>query len=59
MGSAGWTVLISFFTIIFTWILAFPIGIYSATHQYSGFDYSFTFLGFVGAGIRTSCWPWS
>ena len=47
----AWTVVISFLTIIFTWILAFPIGIYSATHQYSGFDYSFTFLGFVGAGI--------
>lgn len=47
----AWTVVISFVTIIFTWILAFPIGIYSATHQYSGFDYSFTFLGFVGQGI--------
>ncbi len=47
----AWTVAISFITIIVTWILAFPIGIYSATHQYSPFDYIFTFLGFLGQGI--------
>ena len=47
----AWTVSISFITIVFTWILAFPIGIYSATRQYSVFDYIFTFLGFVGQGI--------
>jgi len=47
----AWTFGISFLTMIFTWILAFPIGIYSATHQYSFFDYSFTFLGFLGQGI--------
>ena len=43
----AWTVSLSCITIVFTWILAFPIGIYSATHQYSGFDYLFTFFGFV------------
>ncbi|MDH3636973.1 MAG: ABC transporter permease [Gammaproteobacteria bacterium] len=42
------TVLVSFVTIIFTWIIAFPIGIYSATHQYSWGDYGLTFLGFIG-----------
>lgn len=47
----AWTFAISFLTIIFTWILAFPIGIYSATHQYSPFDYLFTFIGFIGQGI--------
>ncbi len=47
----AWTFGISFLTIIFTWILAFPIGIYSATHQYSPFDYIFTTIGFVGQGI--------
>ena len=47
----AWTFGISFVTIIFTWILAFPIGIYSATHQYSPFDYLFTFIGFFGQGI--------
>lgn len=42
------TMLLSFVTIIFTWIVAFPIGIYSATHQYSWGDYGFTFFGLLG-----------
>lgn len=42
------TVLISFVTLAFTWIVAIPIGIYSATHQYSIGDYGFTFVGFIG-----------
>lgn len=42
------TVLVSFFTILFTWAFAFPIGIYSATHQYSWGDYGLTFLGLLG-----------
>jgi peptide/nickel transport system permease protein len=42
------TFLVSFTTILFTYIVAFPIGIYSATHQYSLSDYSLTFLGFLG-----------
>lgn len=42
------TILISLVTIIFTWIIAFPIGIYSATHQYSWGDYGLSFLGFIG-----------
>ena len=42
------TILISVVTIIFTWMIAFPIGIYSATHQYSWGDYGLSFLGFIG-----------
>ena len=42
------TTVISIFTIIFTWLIAFPIGMYSATHQYSWGDYGLTFLGFLG-----------
>ena len=38
-------------TLIFTWLLAIPIGVYSATHQYSKGDYFFTFLGFIGLAI--------
>jgi peptide/nickel transport system permease protein len=45
------TVLISFLTILFTWIVAFPIGIYSATHQYSWGDYGLTFLGLLGLAV--------
>ena len=47
----AWTLVISFSTLIVTWIVAFPIAIYSATHQYSIGDYAFTFIGFVGRGI--------
>ena len=42
------TMLVAFVTIIVTWIIAFPIGIYSATHQYSWGDYGLTFLGLLG-----------
>ena len=42
------TVLISIATILFTWAVAFPIGIYSATHQYSWGDYGLSVLGFLG-----------
>jgi peptide/nickel transport system permease protein len=33
---------------LFTWIIAFPIAIYSATHQYSWGDHGLTFLGLLG-----------
>jgi len=42
------TALISFITILFTWVVSFPIGIYSAVRQYSWGDYTLSFLGFVG-----------
>ena len=45
------TVLLSFGTIVFTWMLALPIGIYSAVRQYSPADYTLTFLGFVGMSV--------
>jgi peptide/nickel transport system permease protein len=40
--------LLSFATIVFTWAVAFPIGVYSATHQYSWGDHSLTLIGFLG-----------
>lgn len=45
------TVLLAFAAVIFTWILAIPIGIYSAVRQYSVGDYVFTFIGFIGLAI--------
>lgn len=42
------TMVVSLLTIIFTWAASIPIGIYSATNQYSVFDFFFTFLGFIG-----------
>ncbi len=40
--------IVSFSTIVFTWVVSFPIGVYSATHQYSWADYGLTFVGFLG-----------
>lgn len=42
------TFVLNFATVIFIWVVAFPIGIYSATNQYSLGDYGLTFLGFIG-----------
>ncbi len=42
------TALVSFATIIFTWVVSFPIGLYSAARQYSWGDYTLTFVGFIG-----------
>src|SRR6202165_5593547 len=42
------TFVVSFTTIVFTYLVAFPIGVYSATHQYSMADYGLTLLGFLG-----------
>ena len=49
VGDRVWlTFIVSFSTIIFTWVVSFPIGVYSATHQYSWGDHSLTFIGFLG-----------
>jgi len=45
------TMVISGVTLIFTWLIAFPVGFYSAVRQYSLGDYFFTLLSFVGVAI--------
>jgi peptide/nickel transport system permease protein len=45
------TVAVSFVTLLFTWGVAFPIGIYSAVRPYSVLDYIFTFIGFIGIAV--------
>lgn len=42
------TVVLSILTLLFTYAIAIPIGIYSATHQYSFGDFFFTVFGFIG-----------
>jgi peptide/nickel transport system permease protein len=42
------TFIVSFTTILFTYLVAFPIGVYSATHQYSWSDHVLTLVGFLG-----------
>lgn len=45
------TFVISISALVFIWIVAFPVGIYSAVRQYSVGDYLATFLAFIGLAI--------
>ncbi len=45
------TVVVSLAAVMFTWVVALPIGIYSAVRQYSVGDYLVTFIGFVGLAV--------
>ena len=47
----GGTIMLSLISIMFTYLVAIPIGIYSATHQYSLTDYGLTTLGFIGLAM--------
>lgn len=52
IGDRMWlTIAVALAGVVFTYILALPIGIYSAVKQYSLGDYTFTFLGFIGLAI--------
>ena len=42
------TIALSLVSILFTYLVAIPIGIYSATHQYGLGDYLLTTVGFMG-----------
>ena len=45
------TIALSGSTMLFTWMVAIPIGVLSAVRQYSVADYLFTSLGFVGLAV--------
>lgn len=45
------TMALSLVTMLFTYLISIPIGIYSAVHQYSVGDYAFTTIGFLGQAI--------
>jgi len=45
------TFALSFGSFVLVWVIALPIGIYSAVRQYSIGDYIFTFLGFIGLAV--------
>lgn len=52
IGDRLWlTMLVSIVTITVTWLIAFPIGIYSATHKYSWGDYGLTLVGLIGIAV--------
>lgn len=45
------TVVLAISTLLLTWLIAFPIGVFSAIRQYSPLDYTFTTIGFLGLAI--------
>ncbi|MBI3959718.1 MAG: ABC transporter permease [Chloroflexi bacterium] len=47
----GFTAIIATFTLFFTWMVAIPIGIYAATHQYKIGDNVATVVGMAGLSI--------
>lgn len=45
------TITIAVFTLFFTWLVAFPVGVYSAVRQYTPGDYVATTIGFLGLAV--------
>jgi len=49
VGNRLWlSMVLNFTTVIFVYVISFPIGVYSATHQYSWSDHGITLFGFLG-----------
>ena len=44
----GWSFIISILSLIFVWVIAFPLGVFSAVRQHSWGDYITAFFGFIG-----------
>ncbi len=47
----GLTFLVAFSILLLTWALSIPIGIFSATHQYTIWDHIVSFIGFIGLSL--------
>lgn len=47
----GLTFVLAFTALVFTWLVALPVGIYSAVKKYSVGDYVATFLCFIGLAV--------
>ena len=47
----GWTMLVSLLSLVMTYLVAVPVGIYAATHKYTVGDYIVTFFGFIGMAV--------
>jgi peptide/nickel transport system permease protein len=57
-GRLGFTVVVTFSTLIFTGIVGFAVGVYSATHQYSPGDYAFTAMSLSAWACPVPSLPW-
>ncbi len=45
------TVVLSLVSLLVSWFVAIPVGVYSATHQYSIPDYVMSIISFIGVGV--------
>lgn len=50
-GRLGLSLILSLSALVFTWIVAIPIGVYSATHRYTVPDYVITVIQFIGIAV--------
>ena len=52
IGDRLWTTIaVAAMAVLFVWVVALPIGVYSAIKQYSLADYTMTFIGFLGLAV--------
>ncbi len=52
----GLTVALAVFSLLVSWIIAIPMGVFSATHQYSIPDYLMSTFSFLGVGVPAFLW---
>jgi peptide/nickel transport system permease protein len=52
----GLTVALAVFSLLISWLIAIPMGVYSATHQYSMPDYVMSIFSFLGVGVPAFMW---
>jgi peptide/nickel transport system permease protein len=52
----GLTVALAVFSLLISWAIAIPMGVFSATHQYSIPDYLMSTFSFLGVGVPSFLW---
>jgi len=52
----GLTLFLALFSLVISWLIAIPVGVYSATHQYSIPDYLMSTFSFLGVGVPAFLW---
>jgi len=52
----GLTLALAVFSLLISWFIAIPVGVYSATHQYSVPDYLMSTFSFLGVGVPAFLW---
>jgi peptide/nickel transport system permease protein len=52
----GLTLVLAVFSLLISWLIAIPVGVYSATHQYSIPDYVMSTFSFLGVGVPAFLW---